>query len=94
MTNMTYTTLSPILYIRPVHHGILLIPNNATRIVSCKIKQLYDDNIRVFHEVRGVEQALIQKVVKSVDKQYIIYMKNRTTGQFRGNIRQIFAYLL
>ena len=55
---------------------------------------MYDENLQVFHKVRGVEKALIQKIVTDVNKQYIIYVKNRTTGKFTGNIGQIFTYLL
>ena len=42
-----------------------------------------------FHKVRGIEQSLIQQVFKDVDEQYILSMKNCTTGQFTGNISQI-----
>ena len=40
MTNTKYATLSNVTYIRPVHPGILLIPNNATRIASYKLKRV------------------------------------------------------
>ena len=79
---------------RPIYPGIILIPNNAIRVASYELKRLYNENFQVFHEVCGVEQALIQKFVIAVDEQYIISMKNRTIGQFTGNIRQIFSYLL
>ena len=94
MTNTKYATLPPVAYVRPVHPGILQIPSNATRVTLYKLKRVYDKNIRVFHEVCGVEEALIQQVVTAVNKKYIISMKTRTTGQFTGNIRQIVAYLL
>ena len=94
MTNMNYATLSPVAYVRPVYPGILKIPNNATRVASYKLKRVYDKNIRVFHEVRGSEQAIIHQVVTAINEQYIIYTKNFNTGKFTGNIRQIFADLL
>ena len=73
---------------------IILIPNNATPVAEYKLKGVYDNNLRAFHKVCRVEQSLIQQVVKVFNEQYIIYIKNRTTVQFTGNIRQIFAYLL
>ena len=94
MTNTKYAILSHVAYSHPVHPGIQRIPNNTTHVASYKLKIVYGKNILVFHEVRGVEQELIQKVVTAVAKQYIISMKNRTTVNFTGNIRQIFAYLL
>ena len=93
-TKKKYATLSPITYVRSMHPVILLIPNNATRFTSYELKQVYDKNLWVSHKVCGFEQAVIQQVGKSVDEQCILSMKNRTTGQFMGNIRQIFEYLL
>ena len=49
--------------------------------------------LRVFHEVRGVEQALIQLLVTAIDNKYLIAFKNRTTGQFNGTLMQIIQYL-
>ena len=76
-----------------MHPGILQIPNNATRVASYELKRVYKDNLRVLQRVIGVEQALIQQVVTAVYEQYIISMKNFTTGKFTGNTRQIVAYL-
>ena len=94
MMNTKYSKLSNFLYIRPVHPCILLIPNNATHIALYELKQVYDKNIQVFHEIQGVEQALIQQVVTDVDKQFIIAMNNRNMDQFTGKVYQIFVYLL
>ena len=77
-----------------MHPGILQIPNNETRVALYKLKRMYKENLQVFHEVRGVEQALIQQVVTAFNKQYIISTKNRTNENFTGNIRQIVTYLL
>jgi hypothetical protein len=93
MTNAQYALVSDTPYERPEHPGVLHIPHNATRVASDALKRTYDENLRVFHEVRGVEQALIQQIVTAVEEQYIIAMKNRDTGQFTGDIRQIFTYL-
>ena len=94
MMDAKYATLSNVPYICPVHPGILLIPNNAKRVASYKLKWVYNDNIQVFHKVHRVKQTLILKMVMAADEQYIIEMKNWATGQFMGNIRQIFSYLL
>ena len=52
MTDAKSAILSNEPYILPVRPGILLIPNNATRVSSYEHKCLYKDNIRVFHKVR------------------------------------------
>ena len=92
--NTKYVTLSNVSCVRPVHPGILLILSNATCIASYELKQAYEDNLQAFHKVCGVEQGLIQQVITDVDEKYIISTKNSTTGQFTGNMHQIFVYLL
>ena len=91
---MKYATLPPVQYVCPVHPGILQIPNNATRVALYKFKIVYNENLWVFHKVRGIKQALIQQIITSVEEQYIISMKNHTTKQFPRNLLQIAAYLL
>ena len=78
-----------------MHPGVLVLPNGATRVQSDVFQHAHDKTLRVFHEVRGVEQALIQQIIlTTVDETYIIAMKNRgETGQFIGNVLQIFQYL-
>ena len=93
MTEAQYALVSDIAYERPEHPGVLHVPNNATRVAADALKRTFDEHLRVFHEVRGVEQSLIQQIVTAVDEQYIIAMKNRETGQFTGDVRQIFTYL-
>ena len=60
MKNTKYATLSNLPYIHPVHPSILIITNNATRIASYELKRVCKENLQFFHEVRGVEQAVIQ----------------------------------
>ena len=72
ITNTKYATLSDVAYVCPVHPGILQIPSNASRAASYELKIMYDDNLRVFHKVRVVEQALIQQVFTAVYKKNII----------------------
>ena len=69
MTNMKYATLSPVVYVRPVHPGILQISRNATCVASYKLKKFYYNNLQVSHKVRGVEQALIQQAVTAINEQ-------------------------
>ena len=60
ITNTKYYTLSNVPHVRTVHPSILIIPNNATHILSYELKIVYDKNVRVFHGVRGVKQPITQ----------------------------------
>ena len=75
-----YALISNVAYMREPHPG--------------KLVYAHDEHIRVFHEVRGVEQALIQQIVAAVEEQYLVAMKERSTGQFTGHVQQILEYLL
>ena len=94
MTGPQFALLSNVAYIKDPHPGELVIPQNATRVAAEAQKRAYDERIRVFHEVRGVEQALIQQIVASVEPEYLVAMKDRNTGQFIGNVQNILEYLL
>jgi len=91
MTPQQYAIQDPIPYIRPTHPGPLTIPAGATRVAANDLQRTHKENLRVFHEVHAVEQALIQQLVSAIEDKYL---KDRTTGRFNGNILQIFQYLL
>ena len=58
-------------YIRPVHPGVINIPNAATKYVITNIRETHHKNLRQFREVIGVERALIQQIVAAVDPKYL-----------------------
>ena len=51
--------------------------------------EIYD-----FPEVRGVEKAIIQQIVASVEEQYWTTNKNIEFGHWSGNIWHILTYLV
>ena len=79
----------------PVHPGVLTILPGTARIPAETAARAHTEALRVFYEVRGDEQALIQQIaVSAIDQQYLICsLRNRTTGQFTGNVLQILQYL-
>ena len=68
MNYTRYATLSSVVYVCPVHPGILQTFSNAIIFSSYKLKRVYDKNLGVLYEVRGVEQALIQQIVTAVNE--------------------------
>ena len=67
MNNTQYSLISNATYVCSVHPGIIHITNNATRVAANVLKCTFDRNIRFFHEVRGVEEALIQHVLAALE---------------------------
>jgi hypothetical protein len=89
-----YALLSNIPYDRPGHPAPLDIPQNATHHLQKLLERTHQDELRLFHEVRGVERALMQQIVSAVEPSYLAAMRNRTTGQFTGTVYQLLQYLL
>ncbi len=77
----------------PYHPGVLDIPNGATRHVTDHLTRTHKEQLRVFHEVRGMEQALMSQITSAINEMYIMSFKNRITGQYTGNVLDILNYL-
>ena len=88
-----YALISNVPYVRPAHPGPLIIPANATRHVASLQERTWKEELRVFHEVRGVEQALISQIVTAAEESYLLSVRNRTTGQYTGNVGDILRHL-
>ena len=81
-------------FVFQVHTGNFIIPIAATRHAQEELKHQYEKNLRVFHETRGVERALIKKLVLAVEARYITEIINMTTGQFIGTLFILHQYLI
>ena len=93
MSPAQYAVESQVPFIRPTHPGALNIPVATARHLADQMEREYKENLRVFHEVRGVEKALTQQVVSALESKYLLSFKNRQTGQFNGNLLQILQHL-
>ena len=93
LTPQLYGLISDTPYIRPDHPGPLNIPITATKHSAALQERVWKEELRVFHETRGVEQALIAQVVAAIDEAYLLSVRNRVTGQYTGNIQEILRHL-
>jgi len=59
MTPTQYAIHSTTPYVRPTRPGALTIPVGTTRLTAEGMERNHTEALRVFHEVRGVEQAVI-----------------------------------
>ena len=89
-----YSLLTNTPFVCQVHPGNIVIPIAATSHAQEELKRQYDKNLRVFHEARGMERALIQKPVLVIKEKYITSMSNRTTGQFTGILFMLIQHLI
>ena len=86
--------LSNTLFVSNIHPLNLVIPVVATHQAQDELKRQYEKNLRVFHETRGVEQALIQQLVLPVKVKYITATRNRITFQSSGNLFLLIQYII
>jgi hypothetical protein len=93
LQDQAYAMVSNTPYERPDHPGVLNIPMNATRHAMDNLARTHEEALRVFHEVRGIERALIQQIIAAVEPQYVAALRDRTTNQFTGTVLQILTYL-
>ena len=67
-TATQYALISPLPYVRPPVHVLTILPGTA-RIPAETAARAHTEALRVFYEVRGVEQALsIQQIIAAVDQ--------------------------
>ena len=89
-----YSLIANTPFVCQVHPLNLIVHIAGTRHAQEELKFQYEKNLWVFHETRGVERALIQKLVLSIKASYITAIRNSTTGQFTGILFMIIHYLI
>ena len=75
MTPVQYALEAQVAYIRPDHPGTLTIPAATARHLADQMEHEYKENVRIFHEVRGVEKALTQQVVSAVEGKCLLSLR-------------------
>jgi hypothetical protein len=53
-------------YERSEHPGMLTIPQGTVKHIADQMERTFNKNLRVFHEVCGVEKALTQQLVSVI----------------------------
>ena len=71
LTTAQYAAISTTDFTRPDHPGPLAIPSAATVVQRSTLQDAHIEDLRVFCEVMGVEQALIQQIVATIYAMYL-----------------------
>jgi hypothetical protein len=94
LTPAQYATISATAFVRPTFPPALVVPVGTTRIAEDELKRNHTEAVRVFREVLGVENALKQQLLKTIDTSYLAALYDPQTFDLQGNIQQILQYLL
>ena len=66
LTDVQCALISPATFVFTTHMGPLVIPDNMTAHAKSNMQNTHTEEVRLFREVTGVKQALIQKFVVTI----------------------------
>lgn len=89
----TYALLSNIPFDRPNHPGPLAIPPGTINHMANTIRDQHNEALRVFREVLGVDQALLQQLVEAIEPQYLSALRNRQSNSITLPFYDVLNYL-
>ena len=93
MTPTQFALISPTAIVRPNHPGVLIIPPGTTQHMTTTLREQHKEDIHLFKEVKGVEKALIQNIVKTVRPEYLNALRNRNTTSITGTVYNIIDHI-
>ena len=93
LTAAQYALISPTPFVYPTHLGPLIIPYRTTAHANSNMRIAHTKEVHMFREVTGVEQALVQKIVGTVEEVYLADISNRTTNSINNTVAGIIAHL-
>ena len=71
LTDAQYALIYPTPFFYPTHPGPLIITDGTTTHANSNIRIMHTKEVRLFCEVTGVEQALVQQIVGTVKESYL-----------------------
>ena len=93
LTTAQYAAISTTAFTRPDHPGPLAIPSAATAVQRSTLRDSHIEDLRVFREVMGLEQALIQKIVATIYSTYLKDVRDRTTNSINLSVLALLMHL-
>jgi hypothetical protein len=73
--------------------AILGQPRAGINTMIATLKDAHNEQLRLFREVKGVEKALIQQIVKAIEPTYIAPLCDCNSNSLRGTVNDILAHL-
>ena len=61
--------------------------------MSDVIKDQYNEHLRLFREINGVEKALISQIVSAINAEFLTELRNRATNAIPGPVHLVLDYL-
>ena len=93
LTAAQYADVSNTVFTRPDHLGPLAIPPAATAVQRSTLRDAHVEYLRVFCEVMGADQALIQQIFATIDATYLADVQDRTTNSINISVSALLVHL-
>ena len=93
ITGVKYALISPTTFVYPTHLGPLIILDGTTAHANSNIRITHTEEVHLFHEVTGVEQALTQQIVSTVKEAYLADIGNRTMNSTNNTVAGVLMHL-
>jgi len=88
-----YTLISNIPYNRPQQPPPFILPPNTTPEIAMILRDSHNENTRVYREFLGVENALRQQIVESVEHRWLRPLRSTVTNSITMPVYDIITYL-
>ena len=84
-------SLTPFVY--PTHPGLIIIPYGTTAHKNYNTLIAHTKAVRLFREVMGAEQALVQKITSMDKEAYLMDILNRKTSSINNTVADVLNHL-
>ena len=93
LTDAQYALISPNNFVYPTHLVPLIIPESTTTHANSNMQIAHTEEVRLFREVTGVEQNLLQKTVGMFEETYLEDIRNRNTNSNKDTVAGVLTHL-
>ena len=93
LNDSQYAIISLTPFIYPTHPGPIIIPDGTTAYANSNMRISHTKEVPLFREVTGVEQALVQQIVGTVEEAYLVDIRNRTTNSIKYTVSGVLTHL-
>ena len=93
LTNVQYALISLTPFVYPTHPGPLIVPDGTTAHKSSNMKIAHTEEVHLFLEVTGFEQALVRQIVATVKEEYLADICNHTTKSISDTMEDVLTHL-
>ena len=93
LTELQYALISLTPFAYPTHMVLLIIPDGTTAHTNSNMRISHTKEVRLFREVTGLEQALVQKIIGTVEASHLADIRNRTTNSINNTVAVVLTHM-